>query len=124
MMIIDPVTNLIEIVWVTSTKSTENVHTFKNTWLAWCPKPEKVVTNNGLEFNGNELEFMLMDWGIQKGRISSHTPAANAVVESLHHVISQILHTALHGTAVRTKAELEAAFNDACAIAACVMRCV
>ena len=53
-MIIDPVTNFVEIAWVTSTKSTENARTFKNAWLAWCPRPEKVVMDNGPEFNSNE----------------------------------------------------------------------
>ena len=124
MTIIDPVTNLVEIVRVTSTKSAKNARTFKNTWLAWCPKPEKVVTDNGPEFNGNEWEFMLMDWGIWKGRISSHAPTADAVMESSHRVIGQIFRTTLHGATVKTKAELESAFNDACAIAACVMHCV
>ena len=124
MMIIDSVTDLIQIAWVTSTKSTKNAHTFKNAWLAWCPTPEKVVADNGLEINCNEWEFMLMDWGIQKGRISSHTPAADTIVESSHHVIDQILCMTLHGAAVKTKAELESAFNDACVIATCVMHCV
>ena len=49
---------------------------------------------------------------------------ANAIVESSYRVIGQILHTMLHGTAVRTKAELEAAFDDACAIDTCVLHCV
>ena len=62
-----------------------------------------------------------MDWGMQKGSILSHTPTANAIVESSHRVIGQILHTMLHGSAVKTKAELESAFNDACAIATCVI---
>ena len=55
---------------------------------------------------------MLMDWGIWKGRILSHTPAANAIVESSHPIFGQILRTTLHVTAVKTKAELEAAFDD------------
>ena len=67
---------------------------------------------------------MLMDWGIQKGRISSHTPTANTIVESSHRVIGQILRTMLHGTTIKTKAELESAFDDACAITARVMHCV
>ena len=121
MTIIDHVTNLVEITQVTSTKSAKNARTFKNTWLAWCPKLDKLVTDNGLEFNSKEWEFMLMDWGIQTGRILSHTPAANAVVESSHHIIGQILCIILHGTTVRTKAELEAAFDDACAVTARVM---
>ena len=126
MRIVDPVTDLIEIARVTSAKSTssKNAHTFKNTWSSQCPKQDKVVADNGMEFSGNKWKLMLMDWGICKGRISSHIPTANAVVESSHRVISQILCTTLRGTAVRTNAELEVAFDDACAIATCVMCCV
>ena len=103
---------------------TENARTFKNTWLARCLKLEKVVADNGPEFNGNEWKFMLTDWGIWKGRILSHTRTADAVVESSHCVIGQILRTTLHGSAVKTKAELESAFDDACAVATCVVHCV
>ena len=124
MTIVDPVTDLVEIARVNSTKSAENAHKFKNAWLAWHPKPEKVVTDNGPEFNGNKWGFMLMDWGIRKGRIFSHAPTANAVVESSHHVVGQILHTTLHGATVNAKDELESAFDDACAVAAPVMHCV
>ena len=124
MTIIDPVTNLVEIARVTSTKSAENARTFKNAWLSQHSKPDKVVADNGPEFNGIKWEFMLMDWGFCKGRISSHTPTANAIIESSHRVIGQILRTMLHGTAVRTKAKLETAFDDACAVATCVMQCV
>ena len=42
--IIDPITNLVEIAWVTSTKSVKNAHTVKNTWLSWYSKLDKVVT--------------------------------------------------------------------------------
>ena len=64
----DPITDLVEIVQVTPTKGAKNVHTFKNSWSSRCPKPDEVVTDNGLEFSGNEWEFMLVDWGIQKGK--------------------------------------------------------
>ena len=127
MTIIDPVTNLVKIMQVTSTKSAKNACTFQNTWLSQCPKLDKVATDNGPEFSGNEWEFMLMDWGICKGRISSHTPTAthtptaNTVIESSHQVIGQILCTILHGTAVRTKAELEAAFDVLLPLVLCVV---
>ena len=83
-----------------------------------------MVTDNGPEFNGNKWEFVLVDWGICKRQISSHTPTANAIIQSSHQVIGQILRTMLHGTTVRTMAELDAAFDDACAVTTCVMRCV
>ena len=116
MTIVDPVTNLIETAQVMSTKSVQNACTFKNIWSLQCPKQDKVVKDNGPEFNGKKWEFMLMDWRIRKGRNFSHTPTANAVANSSHPVISQILCTMLHGAMVKTKAELEAAFNDACAV--------
>ena len=116
-----PNTNFIEIAQVTSAKCTNNARTFKNTRPSQHPKPAKVVSVNSLEFSGNKWEFMLMDRGICKGRISSHTPTANAIIKSSHQVFGQILCTMLHGTTVRTKAELEAAFDDACAIATCVV---
>ena len=83
-MIVALVTNLIEIAWVTSTKSAKNTCTFKNTGLSQYPKLDKVVADNGLEFSGNEWEFMLMDWGIRKERISSYAPMADTIVESSH----------------------------------------
>ena len=43
---------------------------------------------------------------------------------SSHHIIGQILRTILHGTTVKTKAELESAFDDACAVATRVVCCV
>ena len=81
MTIVDPVTDLVEIAQATSTKSTEKGRTFKNALSSWCPKLDKVVTDNGLEFSDIEWEFMLIDWGICKGRISFHTPTANTIVE-------------------------------------------
>ena len=109
---------------VTSAKSAKNARTFKNTWPPWCLKPDKGVTDNDPEFSGGEWEFMLVDWGIRKGTIFSCTPTADAIIESSHQVIRQILCTMLHGTTVRTKAELEAAFDDACTIATRFMRSV
>ena len=87
MMIVNAVTNLVEIAYVASTKSAKNTQASKNTWLARHPSLEWVVTDDSPEFLGHEWEIMLMDWGVQKGHISSHTPTANAVVKSSHMVI-------------------------------------
>ena len=105
-------------------KSAKNAHTVKNAWSSHHPKLDKVVMDNGPESSGDEWEFVLGDWGIKKGRISSHAPTCDVVVESSHRVFGWILHTTLHGTDVRTMAELEATFDDACAFDACVMHCV
>ena len=84
MTIVDPVSDLVEIARAMSAKRTKNARTFKNAWLSQHPKPDKVVTDNSPEFSGNKWEFMLRDWGIQKRRVSSHTPTADEVVKSSH----------------------------------------
>ena len=123
MTIIDPITDLVEIAGVTSTKSAKNVGTFKNTLSSQHPKWDKVVTDNDPKCSGNKWELMPMDRGIWKGTISFHTSMANTIIESSHQVTGQILHTTLHSTTVRTKAELMAAFDDVCACCPCYALC-
>ena len=44
---IDPVTNLVEIAQVKSTKCDETTRAFVDTWLSRYPLPEKVLTDGG-----------------------------------------------------------------------------
>ena len=98
--------------------------TFKNTWLARCPCPEWVVTDDGPEISEHEWEFMLMDWGIGKGPISLHVLSANAVVQSSQKSIGQILRTVPHDTAVNNVRKLEASADNTIAMANCDVCCV
>ena len=68
---VDPVTNLVKIVQVESTKTAPTAQAFCNTWLSQCPLPEKVLSDNGPEFSGSEWEFMLNDWSIKHACILS-----------------------------------------------------
>ena len=120
---VDPVTNLVEIVRTTSTKSAEASSAFVNTWLSRYPLPEKVLTDNGPEFVGHEWEFMLMDWGLKKARISSNTPTANSVIESSHKAMGQILRTIFEAKNPRTMAEMDQVIVDAIANTNRAMRC-
>jgi hypothetical protein len=90
---IDPVANLVEIVRVKTTQSAENAEAFVNAWLSRCPLPEKILTNGGPEFAGHEWEFMPQNWGLKRGRVSSHTPTADAIIESSHRAMGQLLRT-------------------------------
>jgi hypothetical protein len=118
---IDLVTNLVEIARISSVKSAEVTSKFVNTWLSRYPKPLKVVTDNGPEFVGHEWEFMLMDWGIKKTHISSNTPTANAVIETVHRTMGQVLRTVVEGVKPKDKVELEALVDKAIAI--CIQAC-
>jgi transposase InsO family protein len=112
---VDPVTNLVEIACTTSTKCAETTGLFENTWLARYPLPEKIVTDNGPEFVGHEWTFMLQRWGLKQGRISTHTPTANAIIESLHRAMGQMLQTIFDSQQPQTPTELEQVVVDALA---------
>ena len=120
---IDPVTNLVEIVRVHSTKTDETTRAFLNTWIARYPLPYKVITDGGPEFSGHEWDFMMMDWGLKRGRISSHTPTANAVIESTHQTMGQILRTVLQTANPRSMADMDKEIERAIAITLRACRC-
>jgi len=123
MTMIDPVTNLVEIVRVSSTKSDENARAFANTWLSRYPMPERVVSDGGPEFVGSEWEFMLMSRGIKRVRISAHTPTANSVIESSHKAMGQILRTLLQEHKPSNRSELDQVVEQALARTMYAMRC-
>jgi hypothetical protein len=110
---IDPVLNLVEITRTYSTKSEEITRRFVNTWLCRYPLPEKVVSDNGPEFKGAEWEFNAMDWGMTKVRISSYTPTANAIIESVHRSMGQILRTIVADKKPTTVEALNSLVDDA-----------
>ena len=120
---IDPVTNLVEIVRVGGTTSKENTSAFERTWLCRYPVPRKVVSDNGPEFSGAEWEFKLMDYGIERGRVSAWTPTANAVIESVHRTMGQILRTLLSTERPATPAEMDVAVDEALARTMRACRC-
>ena len=119
---IDPVTNLVEIVRIRSTESKESAAAFVDHWLCRYPLPHRVVTDNGTEFNGSAWEFMLMDWGIKRTRISSHTPTANAVIESVHKAMGQMMRTIVPKESNSVE-EMEIAINHALAATMRACRC-
>ena len=121
--IIDPVTNLVEIAQVKSTECDETTRAFVDTWLSRYPLPEKVLTDGGPEFSGNEWEFMLMDWGLKRARISTHTPTANAIIESSHRSMGQILRTIFDREDPKTLDEMDKVVKSALACTMRAMRC-
>jgi hypothetical protein len=91
---IDPVTNLVEIFQYPNAKTSDEARQlFENGWLARYPRPLRCVSDNGPEFSGHDFQFMLIDAGVKHVRISSHTPTANAVIESVHRTIGQVIRT-------------------------------
>ena len=118
---IDPVTNLVEIAQISSTKSEEVTDVFTNTWLSRYPIPSRVVADNGPEFAGADWEFNAMDWGMKKVRISSWSPTSNSIIESIHKVMGQIMRTVLAEKNPTNAREMQQAVDEA--VARCIRAC-
>jgi transposase InsO family protein len=121
--IVDPVTHLVEIVRVRSTKSEESTTAFENTWLCRYPLPQRCVADWGPEFRGNAFNLMLEKWKIARPQSSTRTPTANSVIESTHRAMGQILRTLFDSSRPRTMVEMDALVEEAIAITMRACRC-
>lgn len=121
---IDPVTNLLEIVRVSSKKTSAEVsRAFENTWLARYPRPLKVVCDKGHEFTGFEWEKLLADAQIKKTYITTRNPQGNSVIERTHLAIAQVLRTLIELKPPNSKDEADALIESAFATAMHAARC-
>ena len=81
------------------------------------------MSDNGPEFSGFKWENMLAQWGIKRARISSHTPTANAIVESSHKVMGQVLRTIFDSQRLTNMDQMNKVVDSALASTMRVMRC-
>ena len=92
---IDPVTNLLEIVPYRSKSAHHISRLFENTWLSRYPRPMRVVFDRGAEFKGPFMN-MLRSNGIEAHPTSTKNPTANAICERVHLTIGNVLRTLMH----------------------------
>ena len=93
--IIDPVTNLLEIVRYTDKSAYYIAQLFENTWLSRYPRPMRVIYDRGPEFKG-AFTTMLEQNGIEPHPTTVKNPTANAIVERVHLTIGNVLRTLVH----------------------------
>ena len=92
---IEPVTNLLEIVLLPSQATAAMVaRLFENTWLARYPRPNNIVTDRGTEFLGHEFTDKLWKFGIGRHkRTTAYNPQSNGIIERSHQITGQIFRT-------------------------------
>lgn len=135
---IEPVFNLIEIVRIPDVPVSDSSPTtrfkpnktgaemkrlFENHWLSRYPMPLRVLHDGGPEFENHDFQFHLMDIGSRRKRLSPHTPTANAVLETTHRVIGQIIRTLIHLDPPQTKLDADRLIDSALATAMHAHRC-
>ena len=89
--IIDPVTNLVELVRLENKTSAHVARQFENTWLARYPLPQKCVHDQGGEFTGFPFQRVLQRHGIRARSTTAKNPQANAICERMHQTIGNSL---------------------------------
>ena len=93
--IIDPVTNLLEIVRIDNKSSKHVAQQFANVWLSRYPWPTRVIHDNGTEFMG-EFQHLLLQLGIKSVPTTVKNPQSNAIIERVHKTMGDVLRVLLH----------------------------
>jgi transposase InsO family protein len=98
--VIDPATNLAELIRLHNKTSQHVAQQFSNVWLARYPWPEVCVHDNGTEFTGLPFQRLLEQCAIRSRPTTSRNPQANAICERMHQTVGNILRAILHGEQV------------------------
>ena len=93
---IEPVTNLLKIIWINDKLSAHVAQQFSNCWLSRYPWPTRVIHDNGGEFIGREFQNLLRQLGIQSVPTTAKNPRSNTIIERLHQTMWDILRVILH----------------------------
>ncbi|GAX16309.1 hypothetical protein FisN_35Hu008 [Fistulifera solaris] len=90
---IDPVTNLVELVRIDNKQSEHVAMHFENTWLSRYPKPLRCTYDQGGEFLGTGFQSLLDRHRIRRAPAGPKTPTANAICERMHQTVGNTLRT-------------------------------
>ena len=89
--IIDPVTNLVELIRLNNMTAQHVGLQFENTWLARYPKPQYCIYDQGTEFTGYGFLNVLARHNIRGRPITTKNPQANAICERMHQTVGNAL---------------------------------
>jgi transposase InsO family protein len=98
--VIDPATNLVELIRLHNKTSKHVAQQFANVWLSRYPWPEDCIHDSGTEFTGLGFQQFLEQCAIRSQATTSRNPQANAICERMHQTVGNILRTILHGEEV------------------------
>ena len=91
---IDPATGWFEIHEYDDKRSITVANIAEQEWFSRYPWPTQVTFDRGSEFIGKDFEQMIKeDYGVKAKPITVRNPQANAIVERVHQVISNIIRT-------------------------------
>jgi len=96
LMIIDTVTNLVELIRVSNKSATHFGLQLENAWLSRYPRPQFIIHDQGPEFKGQGFQRVLECHKIHGHLTTVKNPQANAICEHLHQTVTNVLRPLLH----------------------------
>ena len=91
---IDPATGWIEIIEYDDKRAITVANIAEQEWFSRYPWPTQIIFDRGNEFMGQDFKDMIKnDYGIKAKPITVRNPQANAIVEWVHQVITNIIRT-------------------------------
>ena len=94
--IIDTVTNLAELIRISSKSAAHVSLQLENTWLSRYPRPQFLIHDQGPEFMGKGFQAVLHRHRIYNHLMTVENPQANAICECLHQTVTNVLRPLLH----------------------------
>jgi transposase InsO family protein len=88
---IDPSTNLLELIVVSDKESHTMAHAFDRSWLCRYPRPLICLHDKGTKFTGIEFQKLLQSYGIKAVIVTTANPQTNAILKRTHQVITNQL---------------------------------
>ena len=88
---IDPRTNLLELIVVSDKESCTVVCAFNCSWLCRYPRPLICLHDKGTEFTGIKFQELLQSYGIKAVLSTTANPQTNAILERTHQVTANQL---------------------------------
>ena len=123
LMMIDITTNLLEIEPIVVQTAAECACTFENGWLSRYPCPVHVIHHQGSEFMGLAFQDLLCRAGIKSVPMTAHNPQGNSIIEAVHKLVGQVLHTLVHIHRLQTVHQAKTTSDTALATAMHATRC-
>jgi hypothetical protein len=94
MTMIDPTMGWFKIHEYKDKRAITIANILEQVWLARYPWPTLITYDKGNEFMGHEFCHMIEeDYGITSRPITIQNPQANSIIEHVHQVMSNIVHT-------------------------------
>ncbi len=91
LIVIDTVTNLVELIRINDKRSKTEARKFVQCWLMPYPWPQGCIHDPGTEFTGPEFQTLLQNCHIRDVCITAKNPQSNVVLERMNQIIGNIL---------------------------------